>query len=121
MGLCVKIGKGGGTGVTGCGRGLAIDDRGLSVEVEDTKEAGLDAEASDKTGTLGTFANTISLLSLGKTGVVVVTTTPPSAVAGIRETTIPADFAAVSITSDGPGLTRDPSPSELCESSSRVM
>lgn len=64
-------------------------------------------------------ANTNSLLSLFSTGAAVVTTTVPS-VAGIRDTTMPADLAAVSKTSEGPGLTRL-SPSELCESSSGLM
>ena len=41
-------GGGGGTGVAGCetteGTGLATDDNGLRVDVEDTRDAGLDAE-----------------------------------------------------------------------------
>ena len=84
--------------------------------MDDTKEAGLDCGIK---GVRHKSAKTISLLSFPlMIGEAVVTTTVPS-VAGIKDTTIPALFAAVSKTSDGPGLTRL-SPSELCESSSGV-
>lgn len=89
--------------------GLATELSGLNVDVEDTSDAGLGTDASN-VGAVNVGHKSAKTMS----GVAVVTTTWPSE--GIeRETTMPADFAAASMTSgavEGPGETKL-SPSEL--------